>query len=46
MEGDVLALVMPNMPEFPIILLGAAAAGIVTTPANPLYTHGITHNKY
>ncbi|KAF4523515.1 hypothetical protein B566_EDAN004586 [Ephemera danica] len=36
--GDVLALVMPNSPEFAFALLGAAAAGIVVTPANPLYT--------
>jgi acyl-CoA synthetase (AMP-forming)/AMP-acid ligase II len=43
--GDVLALVMPNMPEFPLFLLGAAGVGIVTSPANPLYTHG-KKNKY
>ncbi|XP_059483604.1 uncharacterized protein LOC132201447 [Neocloeon triangulifer] len=36
--GDVIAMVVPNMPEFPIIFLGAASAGLIVSPANPLYT--------
>ncbi|XP_059481833.1 uncharacterized protein LOC132200407 [Neocloeon triangulifer] len=36
--GDVLGMLMPNVPEFPLVFLGAASAGLVVTPANPLYT--------
>jgi acyl-CoA synthetase (AMP-forming)/AMP-acid ligase II len=38
--GDAVGIVMPNVPEFPIVFLGAASAGLVLTPANPLYTPG------
>jgi len=38
--GDVVGMVMPNVPEFPIVFLGAASAGLVVSPANPLYTPG------
>lgn len=38
---DVVALVLPNLPEFSIAFYGAAAAaGLVTTFANPIYTDG------
>jgi acyl-CoA synthetase (AMP-forming)/AMP-acid ligase II len=38
--GDTLGMVMPNMPEYPLTLLGATAAGLVVSPANPVYTPG------
>ena len=37
-RGDVLALHLPNLPEFPIALHGALRAGGVVTCASPLYT--------
>jgi acyl-CoA synthetase (AMP-forming)/AMP-acid ligase II len=36
--GDVLAVYMPNVPEYAIAFHGAAAAGGRTTTVNPLYT--------
>lgn len=38
--GDVIGLILPNIPEFPIICHGAMEAGIAVTLANPLYTVG------
>jgi acyl-CoA synthetase (AMP-forming)/AMP-acid ligase II len=40
-QGDALGLLLPNGPDFAIAFLAAASAGIVVTPANPLYTAGI-----
>ncbi|XP_059482017.1 uncharacterized protein LOC132200520 [Neocloeon triangulifer] len=37
-SGDVVALLLPNVPEFPIAFFGAASAGLVVSPLNPLYT--------
>ena len=39
-NGDVVALILPNLPEFAIAFYGAASAGLVTTFANPIYTEG------
>ncbi|CAG7821495.1 unnamed protein product [Allacma fusca] len=36
--GDVIAMVLPNVPEFPVAFLGANAAGLSVTLINPLYT--------
>jgi acyl-CoA synthetase (AMP-forming)/AMP-acid ligase II len=36
--GDVLAIMSPNLPEYPIAFHGAATAGGVVTTLNPLYT--------
>jgi long-chain acyl-CoA synthetase len=38
--GDVVGLVLPNCPEYPIAFYGCLAAGLVVSPANPLYTPG------
>lgn len=38
--GDTLAICLPNMPEFPLIALGAVEAGLVVTTINPIYTAG------
>lgn len=38
--GDVVGLVLPNIPEFVIVLNGALEAGLTVTFANPLYTEG------
>ena len=37
-KGEVLGMVLPNLPEFPIGLLGAASIGMPVTPVNPTYT--------
>ena len=39
-RGDVLAISAPNLPEWPLPLFGALAAGGTVTTANPLYTAG------
>jgi len=37
-KGDVLAVLSPNLPEYPIAFHGVALAGGITTTLNPLYT--------
>lgn len=37
-RGEVLGLVLPNIPEFPIALFGAAGVGMPVTTVNPIYT--------
>ncbi len=37
-EGDRVALALPNCPQFVIALLGAARAGAIAVPFNPLYS--------
>jgi 4-coumarate--CoA ligase len=37
-KGEVLGLVLPNLPEFPITMLGAAGIGMPVTTVNPIYT--------
>lgn len=39
-RGDVAAICLPNIPEFPIALLGILEAGLVVTTINPIYTAG------
>ncbi|XP_022808056.1 4-coumarate--CoA ligase 1-like isoform X2 [Stylophora pistillata] len=37
-KGDVLAIYLPNVPEYPIIYHGVAYTGGMVTTVNPLYT--------
>ncbi len=37
-KGDVLAIMSPNLPEYPIAFHGVATAGGVITTLNPTYT--------
>jgi len=37
-RSEVIGLVLPNMPEFPIVMLGAAGVGMPVTTVNPVYT--------
>ena len=37
-RGDVLALHLPNIPEFPMVLYGGLRAGGAVSPASPLLT--------
>lgn len=39
-RGDVLAISMPNVPEYAIVALGALEAGLTLTIINPTYTAG------
>ncbi|XP_012274155.1 4-coumarate--CoA ligase 1 [Orussus abietinus] len=39
-RGDVIAIILPNMPEHGISFLGALEAGLVVTTVNPFYTVG------
>ena len=36
--GDKIALMMPNLLQYPIVLFGALRAGLVVVNTNPLYT--------
>jgi acyl-CoA synthetase (AMP-forming)/AMP-acid ligase II len=37
-RGDVLAILAPNLPEWPVAMLGAQLLGAAVTPVNPLWT--------
>lgn len=39
-KGDVIGLLMPNIPEYVFAIHGALEAGMVVTFVNPLYTIG------
>ncbi|XP_062574129.1 uncharacterized protein LOC134235966 [Saccostrea cucullata] len=39
-KGDVISIHSVNIPEFTILLLAAASAGIIVTTSNPAYTAG------
>ena len=43
-KGDVMGMVVPNVPEFPIAFLGACGVGVTLTTMNPTYRCG-SHNK-
>lgn len=38
--GEVVGLMLPNIPEFIITIHGAMEAGLIVTFVNPLYTPG------
>lgn len=37
-ENDVVAILLPNVPEYAAILLGILEAGVTASPFNPTYT--------
>ncbi len=37
-QGDRIALMMPNLLQFPVVMFGAMRAGLVIVNTNPLYT--------
>lgn len=39
-QGDVVGILMPNIPEYAFAIHGALEAGLVVTFVNPLYTPG------
>ena len=44
-RGDVLALVLPNVPEFVVAFHAAATLGAIVTPVNPTLTPGEAHRQ-
>ncbi|KAF5301689.1 hypothetical protein FQR65_LT08776 [Abscondita terminalis] len=36
-RGDVIAVVLPNVPDYPVCVLGALEAGLIVTTINPSY---------
>ncbi|MFZ4427525.1 MAG: AMP-binding protein [Saprospiraceae bacterium] len=44
--GDRIALMMPNMVQYPIALFGALRAGLVVVNTNPLYTPREMHHQF
>jgi len=36
-KGDVMGMVLPNIPEFPLVFLGSAGVGMPVTTMNPTY---------
>lgn len=39
-KGDVVAILLPNVPEFPLACLGILRGGLTVTTINPIYTPG------
>lgn len=39
-KGDVVAVLLPNVPEYPICILGPLQGSLTVTTINPLYTPG------
>jgi len=37
-KGDVVAIYLPNSPQFAIAFFGALYAGAAVTPVNPVYS--------
>jgi acyl-CoA synthetase (AMP-forming)/AMP-acid ligase II len=37
-RGSVVAILLPNLPEYPVVFLGVARAGAASTPLNPACT--------
>jgi len=44
--GDKIALMMPNLLQYPIALFGAMKAGLIVVNTNPLYTPREMENKF
>lgn len=39
-QNDVVAVCLPNLPEYPIATLSVTEAGLIITTVNPTYTAG------
>lgn len=37
-DGDAVAVMLPNIPDYPLVSLGILEAGGVITSINPIYT--------
>ena len=45
-KGDKVALMMPNLLQYPIALFGALRAGLIVVNTNPLYTTREMHHQF
>ncbi len=45
-RGDRIALMMPNLLQYPIALFGALRAGLIVVNTNPLYTPREMHHQF
>lgn len=45
-RGDKIALMMPNLLQYPIALFGALRAGLIVVNTNPLYTPREMHEQF
>ncbi len=45
-RGDKIAIMMPNLLQYPIVLFGAMRAGLVVVNTNPLYTPREMHHQF
>ena len=36
--GNVISILLPNIPDYAIVVLGALQAGMILSPINPIYT--------
>ncbi len=45
-KGDRIALMMPNLIQYPIALFGALRAGLIVVNTNPLYTPREMHHQF
>lgn len=45
-KGDKIALMMPNLLQYPIALFGALRAGLIVVNTNPLYTPREMHHQF
>ena len=45
-RGDKIAIMMPNLLQYPIALFGALRAGLVVVNTNPLYTPREMHHQF
>ena len=44
-KGDTVAVILPNVVDFPVAFLGAIQAGLVVTTVNPLHNAGSTFRQ-
>ena len=45
-KGDKIAIMMPNLLQYPIALFGALRAGLIVVNTNPLYTQREMHHQF
>ncbi|XP_063538470.1 uncharacterized protein LOC134747764 [Cydia strobilella] len=44
-DGDAVAVMLPNVPDYPVVALGILEAGAVITSINPIYTAHEVHRQ-
>jgi len=44
-QGDSICVLLPNIPEYPIVLIGGMDAGLLCSTINPAYTPGMNFSR-